>query len=96
MKLKTKLLITFLILILAPIMFTSLAFFGISRYQMNAVKKLYGVENASYETLSNTPAMLSRITKDAYTGMQAKSESDPDAFEDTAYLDSVNLDLEAR
>lgn len=64
MKLKTKLLITFLILILAPIMFTSLAFFGISRYQMNAVKKLYGVENASYETLSNTPAMLSRITKD--------------------------------
>lgn len=28
--------------------------------------------------------------------MQAKSESDPDAFEDTAYLDSVNLDLEAR
>ena len=96
MKLKTKLLITFLILILAPIMFTSLAFFGISRYQMNAVKKLYGVENASYETLSNTPAMLSRITKDAYTGMQAKAESDPDAFEDTAYLDSVNLDLEAR
>ena len=96
MKLKTKLLITFLILILAPIMFTSLAFFGISRYQMNAVKKLYGVENASYETLSNTPAMLSRITKDAYTGMQAKAESDPDAFEDTSYLDSVNLDLEAR
>ena len=96
MKLKTKLLITFLILILAPIMFTSLAFFGISRYQMNAVKKLYGVENASYETLSNTPAMLSRITKDAYTGMQAKAESDPDAFEDTTYLDSVNLDLEAR
>ena len=94
MKLKTKLLITFLILILAPIMFTSLAFFGISRYQMNAVKKLYGVENASYETLSNTPAMLSRITKDAYTGMQAKSESDPDAFEDTAYLDALNTAIE--
>lgn len=50
MKLKTKLLITFLILILAPIMFTALAFFGISRYQMNAVKKLYGIENTSYET----------------------------------------------
>jgi hypothetical protein len=66
----------------------------ISRYQMNAVKKLYGVENASYETLSNTPAMLSRITKDAYTGMQAKSESDPDAFEDTAYLDALNTAIE--
>ena len=49
MKLKTKLLITFLILILAPIMFTSLAFFGISRYQMSAVKRLYGIENTSYE-----------------------------------------------
>ena len=82
MKLKTKLLITFLILILAPIMFTALAFFGISRYQMNAVKKLYGIENTSYETLSNTPAMLSRITRDAYAGMKAKAGTDPDAFLD--------------
>ena len=96
MKLKTKLLITFLILILAPIMFTALAFFGISRYQMNAVKKLYGIENTSYETLSNTPAMLSRITRDAYAGMKAKAGTDPDAFLDAEYLDSLNLDLEAR
>ena len=61
MKLKTKLLITFLILILAPIMFTSLAFFGISRYQMNAVKKLYGVENAGHAE----PDYQGRLYRDA-------------------------------
>lgn len=96
MKLRTKLIITFLILILGPVMFTALAFFGISRYQMKAIKKLYGVESASYETLSNTPAMLNRITKETYTGMEKKAESDPEAFEDDSYLQSVNLELEAR
>ena len=46
MKLHTKLIITFLILILVPVSFTTLEFFGISQYQINSIRKLYGVENA--------------------------------------------------
>lgn len=96
MKLHTKLIITFLILILVPVSFTTLAFFGISQYQINSIRKLYGVENASYETLSNTPAMLSRITEESFSAMEKTAEKNPESFEDPQYLDGVNLDLEAR
>ena len=96
MKLHTKLIITFLILILVPVSFTTLAFFGISQYQINSIRKLYGVENASYETLSNTPAMLSRITEESFSAMEKTAAENPESFEDPKYLDAVNLDLETR
>ena len=96
MKLRSKLIVTFLILILVPVMFTAAAFFLFGHYQMNAVKRLYGVENVTYETLSNTTAMLSRITRDAYEAMRETAQTDPDEFEDTGYLDKVNLYLETR
>ena len=80
MKLHTKLIITFLILILVPVSFTTLAFFGISQYQINSIRKLYGVENASYETLSNTPAMLSRITEESFSAMEKTAEENPESL----------------
>ena len=82
MKLRSKLIITFLILILVPVLFTAVAFLGFGHYQINSIKKLYGVENVTYETLSNTTAMLSRITREAYGDLQEKAETDPDAFQD--------------
>ncbi len=96
MKLRTKLIITFLILILVPVLFTGLALFGFGQYQINSIKKLYGVENPTYETLSNTTGMMNRITKNTYLSMQEKAEEDPEAFEDPEYLDSVNLELKTR
>ena len=96
MKLRTKLIITFLILILVPVLFTGLAFFGIAKYQVITIKKLYGIESASYETLSNTTAMLSRITSVIYSDIEKVAEEDPDALEDLEYLDGINDELEDR
>lgn len=96
MKLRTKLIITFLILILVPVVFTGLAFFGFGQYQINAIKKLYGVENPTYETLSNTTSMLSKVTKGTYLSMEEKVKEEPSAFEDRAYLEAMNLELETR
>ena len=66
------------------------AFLGFGHYQINSIKKLYGVENVTYETLSNTTAMPSRITREAYGDLQEKAETDPDAFQDQGYLDTVS------
>lgn len=96
MKLRTKLLVTFLILILVPVLFTGVAFFGFSHYQIQTIEKLYGVEDASYETVANTTAMLSKVTKIAYVAMQEKVAEDPDAFMDTSYQESLNQELQAR
>ena len=96
MKLRSKLIVTFLILILVPVLFTTAAFFLFGHYQMNAVKRLYGLENVTYETLSNTTAMLSRITRETYESMRETARTDPDEFEDSGYLDAVNANLESR
>ncbi len=96
MKLRSKLIVTFLILILVPVLFTTGAFFLFGHYQMNAVKRLYGLENVTYETLSNTTAMLSRITRETYESMRETARTDPDEFEDSGYLDAVNANLESR
>ena len=96
MKLRSKLIVTFLILILVPVLFTTAAFFLFGHYQMNAVKRLYGLENVTYETLSNTTAMLSRITRETYESMRETARTDPDEFEDSEYLAAVNANLETR
>ena len=96
MKLRSKLIVTFLILILVPVLFTTGAFFLFGHYQMNAVKRLYGLENVTYETLSNTTAMLSRITRETYESMRETARTDPDEFEDSGYLAAVNANLESR
>lgn len=96
MKLRTKLIITFLLLILVPVLFTGLAFFGFGQYQIKAIEKLYGMENASYEALSNTTGMLNRVTMNTYLAMRQKSETEPEAFEDESYLNGLNLELETR
>ncbi|MEH2958762.1 HAMP domain-containing sensor histidine kinase [Candidatus Merdisoma sp. JLR.KK006] len=96
MKLRTKLIITFLILILVPVLFTGVAFYGFGKYQIKSIEELYGVENPTYETFSNTTAMLSRATQIVYEGMRQKLEESPAAFEDPEYLASVNAELETR
>ncbi|MCI8558464.1 MAG: HAMP domain-containing histidine kinase [Lachnospiraceae bacterium] len=96
MKLRTKLIITFLILILVPVLFTGAAFYGFGKYQIKSIEELYGVENPTYETFSNTTAMLSRATQIVYEGMRQKLEESPAAFEDPEYLASVNAELETR
>ena len=40
--------------------------------------------------------MMSRITKNIYLSLEQKAEEDVKAFENTEYLDSVNLELETR
>ena len=96
MKLRTKLIITFLLLILVPVLFTGLALFGFGQHQINSIKQLYGVENPTYETLSDTTGMLNRVTMGTYLSMQQKAAEDPDAFEDEGYLNTLNLELETR
>ncbi len=96
MKLRTKLLVTFLILILVPVLFTGVAFFGISHFQSKTIEKLYGVKDASYETMSNTTAMLNKVTRIPYEAMREKLKEDPDAFLDSEYQNWLNQELQSR
>ncbi len=88
--------ITFLILILVPVLFTGIAFFGFGHYQIRSIEKLYNVEDPTYEIYSNTTAMLNRATQMIYEGMRGKLEENPGAFADPEYLETVNGELKER
>ena len=54
MKLKTRIIISFFIIVLEPLIFTGLEFWAFSQYQFKAIEKQYGIENPTYQSLSNT------------------------------------------
>ena len=60
-KLKTRIIISFFIIILEPLICTAAAFWGFSQYQLKMLEKQYGIENATYESLSNTAEVINNM-----------------------------------
>ena len=90
MKLKTRIIISFFIIVLEPLLFTVLAFCFFSHYQFRAIEKQYGIENPTYETLANTAEMIARLTNKAAENIEETANTDPERFTDIQYLDSLN------
>ncbi len=96
MKLKTKLLISFLVIILVPLSMICLAFLAFGQYQLSNLEKSFGVEDADYESFSNSTAILSKMTKSIYLSLQNQAAQNVEAFVDREFLEGVNLELEMR
>ncbi len=53
MKLKTRIIISFFIIVLEPLLFTGIAFWAFTQYQFSAIERQYGIENPTYESYRN-------------------------------------------
>ena len=96
MRLKTKLIISFLVVLLVPLLLTSVALLGFGQYQLHSIEKNFGVEDAEYENFANATSILSKVTKGIYVTLRDQAMSDPTVFEDAAYLDAINGQLRER
>lgn len=96
MKLKTRIIISFFIIILEPVIFTAIAYVGFSRYQFSVIEKQYGIENPTYETLSNTPEIIGSITSQTVNELRNMALYNVQAFADIEYLNSINDTLTER
>ncbi len=96
MKLKTRLIIAFFVIIFVPVFLTSLALFGFGRYQLNSIEETYGIKDPSYDTLSNSVQMVSKFTQKSFEEMQDQAGRDPDMFLDRSYLDTLNEKLSGK
>ena len=94
MKLKTRIIVSFFIIILEPLLFTGVAFWGFSQYQLKAIEKQYGIENATYESLTNTAEVINSMTSGAIGRLSEAAKESPKDLENIEYLDSVNKELE--
>lgn len=93
MKLKTRIIISFFIITLVPLIFTGVALYGFSNYQLKAIEKQYGIENPTYESLANTAKMISSMTRHTFNTLKERAETNPESFEDMQFLESVNTEL---
>lgn len=93
MNLKTRIIISFFIIILEPLLFTGVAFWGFSQYQLKAIERQYGIENATYESLSNTAEIINNTTRGAAAELRKTVSEAPEDLENPEYLESINAEL---
>ncbi len=96
MKLKNRIYISFFVIILVPMFLISLALMAFTSYQVYSIKKQYGIEEITYESLSNSTYMLSKITQKVCDNLQKTVNLEPEKMENTGYLNSINEELLAK
>ncbi len=94
MKLKTRLIIGFMIIILIPIICSLTIVGAFTQLQIRNIEKNYGV-TATYQSLLNPISMLNKVTENIHHQLMITSSRVPEQLEDTEYLDSVNENLES-
>jgi len=96
MKLRTRLIIAFFVIILVPVIMTSIALVGFGQYQIKSIEEKYGVTDISYESLSNSLQIITRSTQKIYEEMQKQADVDADEFLNIEYLESTNEKLKSK
>ncbi|EOS23461.1 hypothetical protein C806_02966 [Lachnospiraceae bacterium 3-1] len=93
MKLRTRLIISFCIIIFVPVLLTVATIWGFGRYQMKAVRQIYNIDGNAYDYFVNSFKVLSHFTKSDYENLQNVAKDTPEMLEDMAYLNEVNRQL---
>lgn len=93
MKLRTRLIISFCIIIFVPVMLAGVAIWGFGQFQMKAIRQVYNMEGNAYDYLTNSIKVLSHFTKADYEALQKVAEEEPERLEEQAYLDEINQEL---
>jgi len=92
MKLKTRLKVTFISIILLPLLLTVLAFMSIAIYLMN-IQPGGQMAQLDYVTVSENIQDFINLTDKAYYTVLEQVEQDPSRLEDQEYLEWVNREI---
>ena len=92
MKLKTRLVIGFMIIIIIPVLCSLTIVGAFSQMQIRNIEKNYGV-TANYQSLTNPISMLHKVTENLHHQLVITAARAPEQLEDQEYLDSVNDNL---
>lgn len=92
MKFKTRLLMTFLSIIILPIALAGIAFFGIGNYLVRTNEE-YGVRNEDYTSLLDPAKNFDTVTDDIFNEIGEQIVRDETILEQTEFLDEINEKL---
>ena len=94
MKLKSKLIISFCIIIFVPLLLACGVILGFKNVQIKELQQNYGIEN--YDYMTNSIQLLSRFTNEDYENLLTMAQSDPKQLMDEEYLCEENKKLQEK
>ena len=96
MKLKTRLTVSFCIIIFVPILLAVFVVIAFQRYQIKAIETTYGIEAGNYAYLTNPVQILNRYTRKNYQFLLKESTVNPDRFLERPFLEEMNRELQEK
>lgn len=97
MKLKTRLLISFCIIIFVPVTMAGIVIWGFQNFQLKEIEQTYEVESTSdYAYLTNSVQLLNKYTKEICSELLEVAAENPEELENTEFLADVNARLEEK
>ena len=95
MKFKTRLKVTFISIIVLPLLLTAIAFVEIGIYLMN-VQQGIGLQEIDYSMMSENVQEFTSNTDEAYYILLEQAQLDSSKLEDKEYLDYINSEVSRR
>lgn len=92
MKFRTRLWVTFAIMVIIPLVLTAAAFIIIGTFLMRG-QKLNGFTEIDYSTMSESMETVGAQTQALYEELLYRLEKDPVAFESQEYLESISAGI---
>ena len=96
MKIKTKLIISFCIIIFVPVFLISLVVTAFCNFQIQVIEQTYGIQNADAYGIIYSVRVLNRYTILDSEELQKTAKRVPEKLEEAEYLDGVNEELEQK
>ena len=94
MKIKTKLIISFCIMLFVPIALAGITISGFLNIQAKNIEQTYGIKDADIYYLSSSVQMLDHMTKKEYEDIRGVALDNPDNMENESYLRNLNSQLQ--
>ena len=94
-KLKTRLVLAFVIMILLPVLLIAGAFFGFMNHRLHMMEKNYGIK-VTYDSLSDNAALISNLTESYVSALEEQIGKDSSLLLDPEYLKKINAEMESR
>ena len=85
MKIKTKLVISFCIILFVPILLAGGVIIGFQTIQMKAIEKTYGIQDAGAYSLTNSIQLLNKMTEGDFANVQKLALDTPKELLDHDY-----------
>lgn len=97
MKLKTRLIFSFCVMLFLPIILAGVALLAVYQMQVHTIKQTYGLEKDEGNFLfSNSLQILNRYTKTDFEELENLARTNPEKLEDKTYLEQKNKALQEK